>query len=119
VASWMAAVYGSDAVLDSKQRALLSSVTSPWSDVAGPGARYGLGTVLLARDYWNQNWFSLSNPGPSRGYFGDADGYVTAAFYFPDHQTAVVAIVNAGGASEDGWLAVGFIEGAAVTALFP
>jgi D-alanyl-D-alanine carboxypeptidase len=113
--AWVATLYGSDAILDPAQHALLSSKTSEFSAL-GPGASYGLGTIFNDAGYWQGEFLSLGSPGPSVGHWGEYDGYTTAAFWFPEKRTAIVSIVNAG--QNDGFVNAGLIEGAAITVLF-
>lgn len=109
LATWVATLYGSDVVLDTARRALLTSKISNMgcsSYRVLNGARYGLGVVLPPRSI---TW----QAGQGMGHVGSVFGYVTLAFYFPDKQLAIVAIQNSTVADPDGL----FLD--ALNALFP
>jgi D-alanyl-D-alanine carboxypeptidase len=81
LADWVAALYGSSRVLGDNERAALTA------DAQGG---YGLGVVVEG---------PAGNAGSSLGHGGAINGFYTDAFYYPDHDTAVAAIVNEDGAS--------------------
>jgi D-alanyl-D-alanine carboxypeptidase len=102
LADWIATLYDTDTVLDAGQRALLQSRVSN----LGNGVQYGLGVILLSPTI-------TAKAGPGIGHDGAIDGFMTQAFYFPDHKLAIVSIVNddAGDANA--------VTLAALTKLFP
>jgi D-alanyl-D-alanine carboxypeptidase len=108
LADWVATLYGSNTVLDASQRALLSSTTS---DAGRTGVTYGLGATFLDESSWQ-----AGHPGRAIGHVGGGIGYETFAFYFPDKETAIVAVVNHWVGSPSVSIPV---AQAAVTALFP
>jgi D-alanyl-D-alanine carboxypeptidase len=77
LAEWVAALYGSDQILGDAARAELTTTDNG----------YGLGVVLIPAS-------ASRGAGPSLGHTGGINGYVTAAFYFPEPDMSLVAIVN-------------------------
>ncbi len=104
---WVETLYGTYAVLDAGQRALLTSKTSiiPWTGFFH-GSQYGLGVMLL-------DPAKNANAGQGIGHAGEISGYLTHAFYFPEKKTTIVSIVN----SDDGPIDEVFL--AALNTLFP
>jgi D-alanyl-D-alanine carboxypeptidase len=114
LASWVAAVYGTDTVLDASHRALLTSTLSDDSDELGSaydGFHYGLGVMVLDASL-------TGHAGQGLGHDGILAGFDTQAYYFPDKQTAVVWMVN-DDLEDPGDLPVLARDLAVVKALFP
>jgi D-alanyl-D-alanine carboxypeptidase len=91
--NWAATLYGTNTLLDANQQTLLTSTASnmgnSWNSKFSwlVGAKYGLGVVLTDPTV-------TSNGGQGYGHCGVIEGYVTCAFYFPAHKTAVAVGVN-------------------------
>lgn len=81
-AQWIDALYAGD-ILDATGRDLLTS--DPQS--IGGGMHYGLGTMIVPAA-------SSGGAGRGIGHGGDISGYHSLAFYFPEKDTTIVAIVN-------------------------
>jgi D-alanyl-D-alanine carboxypeptidase len=97
---WIAALYGSTAVLsEAELQTMLEGV-----DV-GDGVKYGLGVEILDRSI-------TGNAGPAMGHSGETFGVVTQALFFPEKQAAICAVVNQEGVDP------GPVMGAALRALF-
>jgi D-alanyl-D-alanine carboxypeptidase len=83
LAEWVAALYGSNAVLDAPTRALLTegAITSL------EGGTYGLGVIVLPASV-------TAGGGKALGHDGAIDGYQAQAFYFTGKETAIASVVN-------------------------
>ncbi|MBW2455561.1 MAG: beta-lactamase family protein [Deltaproteobacteria bacterium] len=78
-ARWMTALYGGDVLEPAEQSAMLEA------EDLGSGMEYGLGTFILSPP---------ASPWPAQGHTGGIPGFLTNAFYFPDHDTAIATVVN-------------------------
>ncbi len=85
-ARWVTLLYGGDVLEPAQQTAMLEPV-----DIS-PGAQYGLGTFILSPPA--SSWVA-------HGHTGGIAGYLTRAFYFPNHDTAIATIVNSTAADPD------------------
>lgn len=79
LASWVKAIHEGDAFGTELLDALRQGVPAPF----GPGAKYGLGVIMLE-----------TPEGPAYGHSGFMPGYQTIAYYFPRHRLAVALQVN-------------------------